>query len=98
MPVSGQYNGFPIHHPVRGKSFDDSEAFLSTNKPTARSRGLPENNLAKSFSVDKERANSVAKIKVVVRLIGTNCVLRTSCSIAFFLSFFVFYPCVVEMC
>ncbi|KAM2062882.1 hypothetical protein TB1_025634 [Malus domestica] len=36
---------------------------------TSRSRVLPENNLLKSFSADKERGNtsSVAKIKVVVR-------------------------------
>ncbi|ONH98124.1 hypothetical protein PRUPE_7G231000 [Prunus persica] len=67
MPVSGQSNGHPLHHPGRGKSLDDSEPFLSTNKLTSRSRGLPENNLLKSFSSDKERANSVAKIKVVVR-------------------------------
>lgn len=66
MPVSGQSNGHPLHHPGRGKSLDDSEPFLSTNKLTSRSRGLPENNLLKSFSSDKERANSVAKIKVVV--------------------------------
>ncbi|XP_061993447.1 kinesin-like protein KIN-13B isoform X2 [Rosa rugosa] len=52
---------------VRGKSFDDSDPFVSTNKLTSRSRGLPENNLLKSVSIDKERANSVAKIKVVVR-------------------------------
>nr|XP_011458766.1 PREDICTED: kinesin-13A-like [Fragaria vesca subsp. vesca] len=52
---------------VRGKSFDDSEPFVSSNKVTGRSRGLPENNLLKSVSVDKERANNVAKIKVVVR-------------------------------
>ncbi|PQM39318.1 kinesin-like protein KIN-13B [Prunus yedoensis var. nudiflora] len=67
MPVSGQSNGHPLYHPGRGKSLDDSEPFLSTNKLTSRSRGLPENNLLKSFSSDKERANSVAKIKVVVR-------------------------------
>ncbi|KAM5547735.1 kinesin-like protein KIN-13B [Rosa sericea] len=52
---------------VRGKSFDDSDPFVSTNKLTSRSRGLPENNLLKSVSIDKERANNVAKIKVVVR-------------------------------
>ncbi|XP_050388048.1 kinesin-like protein KIN-13B [Argentina anserina] len=52
---------------VHGKSFDDSEPFVSTNKLTGRSRGLPENNLSKSVTVDKERANNVAKIKVVVR-------------------------------
>ncbi|XP_031252782.1 kinesin-like protein KIN-13B isoform X2 [Pistacia vera] len=34
---------------------------------TGRARGLPENNLLKSFAADKEKASSVAKIKVVVR-------------------------------
>ncbi|KAK9947702.1 hypothetical protein M0R45_003315 [Rubus argutus] len=67
MPVSGLYDGYSLHQPVRGKSFDDSEPFVSTNKLTSRSRGLAENNLLKSVSLDKERANSVAKIKVVVR-------------------------------
>ena len=65
MPVTSLYNG---HQTVRGKSFDDSESFLSTNKLTSRMRGLNENNLLKSFSADKERANNVAKIKVVVCL------------------------------
>ena len=51
---------------VCGKSFDDAEPFVSTNKLTGRSRGLPESNLVKSVVVDKERANNVAKIKVVV--------------------------------
>ncbi|KAF7813826.1 kinesin-like protein KIN-13B [Senna tora] len=37
-----------------------------TNYPV-RGRGLPENSILKSLSTDKERANSVAKIKVVVR-------------------------------
>ena len=64
MPVTSLYNG---HQTVRGKSFDDSESFLSTNKLTGRMRGLNDNNL-KSFSADKERANNVAKIKVVVCL------------------------------
>ncbi|PON94559.1 Kinesin-like protein [Trema orientale] len=65
MPITSPYkNG---HQPVRGKSFDDSESFLSTNKLAGRTRGLNENNLLKSFSADKERANNVAKIKVVVR-------------------------------
>ncbi|KAJ7969618.1 Kinesin-like protein [Quillaja saponaria] len=59
--------GSLINHPVHGKSFDDLESFLSSAKLVNRSRGLPENNLQKSFSVDKERANNVAKIKVVVR-------------------------------
>ena len=52
--------------PVLGKSFDDSEPYMSTSKLTNRIRGVPENSLLKSFSGDKERANNVAKIKVVV--------------------------------
>ncbi|KAH9666014.1 kinesin-like protein KIN-13B [Citrus sinensis] len=51
------------------RSFDDSEPHIANNKQTGRARGLPENNLLKSFAADKEKANasSVAKIKVVVR-------------------------------
>ncbi|KAK7314479.1 hypothetical protein VNO77_33004 [Canavalia gladiata] len=51
----------------RGQSFDDSESFLTGNKLVQRSRGFPESNLLRSVSTDKERANNVAKIKVVVR-------------------------------
>ncbi|KAF4350476.1 hypothetical protein G4B88_018032 [Cannabis sativa] len=65
IPVSTSlYNG---HQSGRGKSFDDSESFLSNNKLTGRARGLNDNALLKSFAADKERANNVAKIKVVVR-------------------------------
>lgn len=66
MPVSGLYGGTSLYQPVRGRSFDDSEPYISNNKQTGRARGLPENNLLKSFAVDKEKASSVAKIKVVV--------------------------------
>ncbi|KAK7291462.1 hypothetical protein RIF29_06627 [Crotalaria pallida] len=52
---------------VHGQSYEDSESFLSGNKFANRSRGLPENHALKNFSTDKERANNVAKIKVVVR-------------------------------
>ncbi|XP_062089346.1 kinesin-like protein KIN-13B [Humulus lupulus] len=65
MPVSGLYDGNSLYHPVRGRSFDDSEPYLT--KQTGRARGLPENNLLKSLAVDKEKASAVAKIKVVVR-------------------------------
>ncbi|KAJ1419385.1 P-loop containing nucleoside triphosphate hydrolase [Sesbania bispinosa] len=50
-----------------GQSFDDFEPILSGNKLTQRSRGFPESHVLRSFSTDKERANNVAKIKVVVR-------------------------------
>lgn len=62
MPVSGLYDGASMFQPMRGRSFDDSEPYKQTGRP----RGLPENNLLKSFAADKEKASSVAKIKVVV--------------------------------
>ncbi|KAF7843339.1 kinesin-like protein KIN-13B [Senna tora] len=65
MPVSNVYDGASMYQPVQGNSFDDSEPYIS-GKQTSRAR-VPENNLLKSFSVDKEKSNSVAKIKVVVR-------------------------------
>eukprot|EP00257_Ricinus_communis_P024850 XP_025012264.1 kinesin-like protein KIN-13B isoform X1 [Ricinus communis] len=69
VPVSSLYEGYSHNQQAaRGKSFDDSEPYnIAANKLTTRSRGLPESNILKSFSADKERANTVAKIKVVVR-------------------------------
>uniref|UniRef100_A0A2N9FXI5 Kinesin-like protein n=1 Tax=Fagus sylvatica TaxID=28930 RepID=A0A2N9FXI5_FAGSY len=67
MPVPSLYDGSQLQQPLHHRSFDDTEQFLPTNKLINRSRGLPDNNLLKSFSADKERANNVAKIKVVVR-------------------------------
>ncbi|KAK2645693.1 hypothetical protein Ddye_020888 [Dipteronia dyeriana] len=67
MPVTRVHEGYSLHQPVSSKSFDDSESYFSTNKIANRSRGVPENTLFKSLSVDKEKANTVAKIKVVVR-------------------------------
>jgi kinesin family protein 2/24 len=66
MPVSGLYDGASLYRPVRGRSFDDSEPYIANNKQTVRTRGLPDNNLLKSFAADKEKSSSVAKIKVVV--------------------------------
>ncbi|KAA8523110.1 hypothetical protein F0562_009533 [Nyssa sinensis] len=66
--VPSLYYGSSLNQTLRGKSFDDSEAYISTNKYTNDSSGLlPENNLLKSFSIDKEKPSNVAKIKVVVR-------------------------------
>ncbi|XVE98181.1 hypothetical protein REPUB_Repub03eG0083700 [Reevesia pubescens] len=67
LQVPNLYEGYGLQKPVRGKSFDDSEPYLSTNKLSNRPRGMAENYLLKSISVDKERATNVAKIKVVVR-------------------------------
>ncbi|MBA0840487.1 hypothetical protein Goarm_003068 [Gossypium armourianum] len=66
MPVPNLYNGPSLYNPVRGRSFDDSEPYIS-NKQTGGGGVVPENELLKSFAVDKEKVNSVAKIKVVVR-------------------------------
>ncbi|XP_061981679.1 kinesin-like protein KIN-13B isoform X1 [Populus nigra] len=67
LQVPGLYDGSSLFHPVRGRSFDDSDPYISSNKQTGRATGLPDNNLLKSFAVDKEKTSSVAKIKVVVR-------------------------------
>lgn len=66
MPVTGLYDGSSLYNPVRGRSFDDSESYIANNKQTGRARGFPDNNLLKSFAADKDKASSVAKIKVVV--------------------------------
>ncbi|XP_061340114.1 kinesin-like protein KIN-13B isoform X2 [Gastrolobium bilobum] len=47
-------NEYLTNHTIGGQSFE-------------RSRVLPESHVLRSFSTDKERANNVAKIKVVVR-------------------------------
>ncbi|XP_057968679.1 kinesin-like protein KIN-13B [Malania oleifera] len=67
IPLPGLHDGPAFYNSIRGRSFDDSEQYLSTNKQTGKPRGLPENNVLKSIAVDKEKASSVAKIKVVVR-------------------------------
>ncbi|KAI5593999.1 hypothetical protein BDE02_03G047500 [Populus trichocarpa] len=67
LQVPGLYDGSSLFHPVRGRSFDDSDPYISSNKQTGRAPGLPDNILLKSFDVDKEKTSSVAKIKVVVR-------------------------------
>ncbi|XP_058113577.1 kinesin-like protein KIN-13B isoform X2 [Magnolia sinica] len=68
IPVPGPYNGFSSFHSSRGGSFDASELGFSSNKQMNKPpRGVPENYLLKSFSADREKSGSVAKIKVVVR-------------------------------
>ncbi|XP_011001609.1 PREDICTED: kinesin-13A-like isoform X1 [Populus euphratica] len=67
LQVPGPYDGSSLFHPARGRSFDDSDPYISSNKQTGRAPGLPDNNLLKSFAADKEKTSSVAKIKVVVR-------------------------------
>ena len=66
MPVPNLYDGPSLYNPVRGRSFDDSEPYISNNKQIGRARVVPENSLLTSFAADKEKVNSVAKIKVVV--------------------------------
>ncbi|MBA0797246.1 hypothetical protein Gohar_007961 [Gossypium harknessii] len=61
------YEGYGLHKSAQGKSFNDFDPYQSTDRFSNRARGMAENNVLKSISVDKERANNVAKIKVVVR-------------------------------
>ncbi|KAM7254625.1 hypothetical protein ACFE04_004005 [Oxalis oulophora] len=68
LPVPSLFETSSLYDPVRvGRTFVDSEPYISNKPQTGRTRGLPENSLMKSFAVDKEKMNSVAKIKVVVR-------------------------------
>lgn len=64
-PVPGLYDSAATFGYARGGSFDDSDSSIYTNKISSKVRLVPENNLPKCLSVDKEKG-SVAKIKVVV--------------------------------
>ncbi len=68
MSMPALYDAPSLYRPVPGRSFDDSDAYLANNKQTGRVRGVPDNNLMKSFAADKDKASNVAKIKVVVCL------------------------------
>lgn len=59
--VSSHYGSLP------GRSFDNSEPYPANSKQTGRVRGAPDSSLLRSFSVDKDKASTGAKIKVVVR-------------------------------
>lgn len=61
--MSDSQHGYLMNHSDQGGGFDE---FEPSNKLGQRSRGLPESHVLRSFSTDKERANNVAKIKVVV--------------------------------
>ncbi|KAK4410561.1 Kinesin-like protein KIN-13B [Sesamum angolense] len=67
MSVPGLYDGPPMNHLIRGRSFDDSDPYFGNNKQTGKARGLPESNVLKSIAADNVKASNVAKIKVVVR-------------------------------
>ncbi|KAJ8755969.1 hypothetical protein K2173_024514 [Erythroxylum novogranatense] len=66
LPNPRMYESSIFNH-VRGRSFDDSDPYISINKQVGRAPGLPDSSLIKNFAADKEKASSVAKIKVVVR-------------------------------
>lgn len=85
MTVPGLYDGLRSYRSARGRSFDDSETCFSTNKQTTKPRGLPENNLFKSFPADREKTGSVAKIKVVVMFLPH---LLDAIPLVFFLNFY----------
>lgn len=70
MPVPNLYDGPSLYNHARGRSFDDSESYISNNKQTGRARAAPENSLLKSFAADKEKANSVAKIDLIFLFAG----------------------------
>ncbi|KAL3511795.1 hypothetical protein ACH5RR_024512 [Cinchona calisaya] len=67
LPVPSLYDASSMNNFARGRSFDDSETYFGNSKQTSKFRNLPEENVMKSFTVDKEKASNVAKIKVVVR-------------------------------
>ncbi|MFS7992323.1 putative plus-end-directed kinesin ATPase [Helianthus anomalus] len=58
VPVTGTYGG---------RSFEDAETYFGNNKQANKARGMPDNNVLKSFAPEKEKTSNVAKIKVVVR-------------------------------
>ncbi|XP_052182840.1 kinesin-like protein KIN-13B [Diospyros lotus] len=66
-PVPGLYNAPSLYRSIPARSLDDTEQYLASSKQTFGVRGVPDNNLVKSFAADKEKASNVAKIKVVVR-------------------------------
>lgn len=66
MSVPALYDAPSLYRSVPGRSLDDSDTYLANNKQIGRARGVPDNNLLKSFVADKEKASNVAKIKVVV--------------------------------
>ncbi|GJY80797.1 hypothetical protein Tco_0493548 [Tanacetum coccineum] len=61
--------GVPVYNNAQARSFDDAEPYFGNSKQTSKARGFPNNNLMKSFAPEKEKASSVAKIKVVVCLL-----------------------------
>lgn len=66
MSIPSLYDGPSMHHFARGRSFDDAEQYLGNGKQAGKFRGVSEDNAMKNFTVDKEKASNVAKIKVVV--------------------------------
>nr|URM60702.1 HSF family protein [Gymnema sylvestre] len=67
MSIPSLYDGPSMHHFARGRSFDDSEQYLGNGKQAGKFRGVSEDISMKNFTMDKEKASNVAKIKVVVR-------------------------------
>uniref|UniRef100_A0A7N0TJ06 Kinesin-like protein n=1 Tax=Kalanchoe fedtschenkoi TaxID=63787 RepID=A0A7N0TJ06_KALFE len=67
IPTHRLYGASSMYHSAQGRNFDDTDTFLSTVKPSGRAQGGSENDLLKTLAVEKEKANPVAKIRVVVR-------------------------------
>ncbi|GKE18344.1 hypothetical protein Tco_1425921 [Tanacetum coccineum] len=66
MTITSSHYGVPVYSNAQGRSFDDAKPYFGNSKQTSKARGFPDNNLMKSFAPKKEKASSIAKIKVVV--------------------------------
>lgn len=67
LQVHSENNLNLLNQPLYAEGLDDVNAYSLTNKFANISCGPIENNNLKSSLADKEKANNVAKIKVVVR-------------------------------
>ncbi|KAG9131154.1 hypothetical protein Leryth_020149 [Lithospermum erythrorhizon] len=67
MEAPSTFNALSMDQFTRGTSFGDPETYLGYGKQSGRARELPDINVMKSSTTDKDKPNNVAKIKVVVR-------------------------------
>ncbi|XP_073109094.1 kinesin-like protein KIN-13B [Elaeis guineensis] len=67
IPIPGLYDGVQPFGYAPGRGFDDSDPSFSASKQMSMAQFVGESNPLRSFSADKEKLASVAKIKVVVR-------------------------------
>lgn len=67
IAAPGFYDGAGRFAGSRERSFDELEAGIYSNKQFAKSTSMTDSNISKSFTLEKDKPGSVAKIKVVVR-------------------------------